>query len=259
MMRILKNREFRFSADKTITALLAASLCFSMSYWQWTRYQEKIVYFESLDRQAQRPTQPLDPGTTRWEDALYGKFLAQGHLDFDHEVVLINRSKDNVMGVRVVTPLRLEHSQAAILVDRGFLPYGDYDQGNVDRYQRSLETQIEGIARPSQSKTFFLAPDIRMPADGSWKARWLRLDVPKMASQLPYPILPVYLEQTNQAGEFPQYDSKVITKPARHLNYTFQWIGFGLFAIFLAAFLQFRPKPPAQVADAGPKPPEHRD
>lgn len=241
-MSYFSKRKFVFSADKTITSLLAAILCFGMSYWQWTRYIEKKGYFATLEEQATKPMSNLDPEAVSWEALYHGKVLIEGSFDFEHEMVLINRSKDDKTGVRVVTPFKLTQTNKAILVDRGFVEYTNYADKNTELYQHADETQIEGLVRPSQEKTFFLAPPTKEPKPGQWVERWLRLEVPMMAKQLPYEVLPIYVEQTNQKGPAPAFDPKEITHPGRHLNYTFQWIGFGLFSIFLALFLQFKPK-----------------
>lgn len=241
---MFKNKQFVFSFDKMFTGILAASLCFSMSYWQWTRYLEKKIYFSQLDAQTGKAPKTLTTIPAEWSDWLLSTLHFEGEFDFEKEVVLINRSMNEQTGVRVVTPFHLKGSDIRILVDRGFLPYKDYAEKNYSTYRFPGETYVEGILRPSQKKSFFLAPSTKTPAPNEWRERWLRLEVEKMASQLPYPILPVFLEQTNQQGPWPLFDPKEITSPGRHLNYTFQWLGFGLFALFLVTFLQFRPKQP---------------
>lgn len=212
-----------------------------MSYWQWTRYLEKKVYFSRLEAQSGKTVAALDSSKQSWEDDLLGTFSVEGAFDFSKEVYLINRSMNEMTGVRVVTPFQVKNSEKHILVDRGFLEYEDYAQKNHQKFQSPQEQSIVGILRPAQQKSFFLAPPIKAPEPGTWKDRWLRLEVDKMAVQLPYPVLPVYIEQTNQALDWPKFDEKEITSPGRHLNYTFQWIGFAFFALFIAFFLQFRP------------------
>lgn len=247
---MLRNRSFRFSQEITVLSTLAALLCYGMGYWQYTRYLEKKIYVAAVEKGEQRGRVALNPNQANWTEQLHSLIHTQGTFDYDHEMVLINRSMGNDPGVRVVTPLELS-SGAHVLVDRGFLPYDLYDKQQVDAYRpRGLQV-LEGTIRPSKTKSFFLAPPPQSPGMNENQDRWLRLDVAAMAETLPYPILPVFVEQTNQQGEHPSYDPKALLPPSRHLNYTFQWASFGTFALFFGFFLQFRPKRPEQASQSG--------
>ena len=240
---MFKKRDFRFSSEITVLAVSAGLLCFSMSYWQYTRYVGKRDYEVTLERQAALGVRTFDQTRTDWSDLLHGATRLRGVFDHERQMVLINRSMHEQTGVKLVTPLKIEGSERHILVDRGFAPYDLYvgDQRELNKLP-GLQT-VEGILRPSQTKQFFLAPPERVPPDHAWKERWFRLDIAVMGEVLPYELLPVYVEQTNQPGPWPVHNPRAVVPSARHLNYTIQWLSFGTFSLFFGFYLQFRKRP----------------
>jgi len=251
---MFKSKKFRFSGEKTVISALAALLCYAMGYWQFTRFQEKRVYFAEVERQEAKGVQAIDPNREDWSEWRYATVRLSGEFDYEREMVLTNRSMANTPGVRVVTPLRLTDGGPAVLVDRGFLPYDRYVDGQRERFQPGGERTVEGVLRPSKTKTFFLAPEQRPPESGEWRERWLRLEIEAMTAQLPYQVAPLYVEQTNQAGEYPVYDPKTVMSAGRHLNYAIQWASFGTFSLFLGLFFQFRRKPQTSENQAAAAP-----
>ena len=233
------NRKFRFSHEITVTSLIAAVFCYAMSYWQYQRYAFKLDYFQILERQQALGVQPLSP-----EDApnqLYGTVRVQGELDFENEMVLLNRSKGNTSGVKVVTPVKIAGSDLHVLVDRGFLPYHLYHERRYEAWRPNASETIEGIVRPSVTPSFFFSPPAKRPGGEEGPGRWVRLEIETMAEQLPYPVLPVYLEQINPSGDALIYDKTEVLPASRHLNYAIQWASFATFGILFGLFLQFRP------------------
>ena len=111
---------------------------------------------------------------------------------------------------------------------------------------------MEGFLRPSQERAFFLSPPETAGKPGEWKERWQRLEIETMAGQMPYPVLPVFIEQTNGRGAYPSYSQREDVSPGRHMNYTIQWASFGTFALLFGAFLQTRP---ARLTKTRPKEP----
>ena len=237
-----RKKQFRFSIEKMLTAMLAAALCYSMSAWQYSRWQGKMVYEDDLVRIEEMGPVPFDPDTADWKTLHHAATHLRGTFENEQTMFLINRSKDGVAGVRVVTPLRVPGSDTRLLVDRGYLPFAQYRAEDHTAWQPSGEQDLAGLLRPSQEKSFSLSPPQNLNKDGSFRERWFRLDVAVMAGQLPYAVLPIYLEQTNQGEGFPMYDAQTVVPSSRHLNYTLQWASFGTFALGFALFLQFRPR-----------------
>jgi len=233
-------RRFHLSIESTIIIVLACSTCYSLSYWQYSRYKGKLAYLDLVERQDQRGRMPLpeDPGD--WEPFHLALVSLEGEFDSEHDCVIINRSKDDRPGVKLITPLRLKGRDETILVDRGFIPYADSDPKVRSKYAVSGTVRLEGRLKPSQDPQFFFAVPQKAPSDGGWKDRWHRLDIPAMAAQLDSSVLPVYLEQTNQTTRYPAFLERAVVSPLRHLNYTIQWASFGTFALGLGIFLQFR-------------------
>ena len=233
------NRRFRFSLEFTLIGLVLASVCFGMGYWQYQRYANKKVYFDTVHAREAEGRHPFDPNQQDWSISHHALVGLTGSFENEQEVVLINRSMDGQPGVKVVTPFRLAGSEQRILIDRGYLPYAMYMSGKVEDWRHEGEVAIEGVVRPSAGKSFALAPSMPAPKPGEWKARWLRLEVDIMASQLPYSLLPVYLEQTSPLGTWPVHDPREVLHPARHLNYAIQWPCFGTLVMLFFMFLQF--------------------
>ncbi len=252
MAGMFKNRTFHFSQERTVISILAALLCYAMCYWQYTRYVGKRAYFGEVETQARLGVQRLDPAADDLEAMRYAIVQVAGEFDYEREVVLTNRSKDSAPGVRVVTPLKIEGSETRILVDRGFLPYRLYAEKRHGDYRPAGRQEVEGMLRPSHRKAFFLAPSTPEPKSGEWRERWIRLEIEKMAAQLPYEPAPMFIEQRNQGEGYPVYDPKTVVSAGRHLNYTIQWASFGTFSIFLGLFLQFRPKKPRRASAEDP-------
>lgn len=247
---MFRNRRFRFSFEITLVAVIAGCTCFALSYWQYERYLAKEIYQEQIAAQAEKGMQAFDAQPQSWEAVYHGQVWLEGTFDHSKQMVLINRAKDNVAGVKVVTPLLLDDGKTSVLVDRGHLPYEMY-RGEVEAdYQVEGVVRVEGLVRPAQRRAFFLSPKQAAPSDEAFKERWHRLEPDVMAAQLPYAVLPVFIEQTNQNGAYPVPDPGEVVHSLRHLNYTFQWLGFGFFALSWGLFMQMRPikKLPAEQA-----------
>lgn len=240
---MFKNRTFKFSPEVSIIAVLAAITCGYLSYWQYTRYEEKKIYFAQVARQQARGLIAFDPATSDWAEAHHAKVTVQGRWDHQHAMLLINRSLGSVPGFKLVEPLLIadgKGGETAVLVDRGFLPLEAVDGGWLTKQGESQTVTVEGYLRPSQQKSFSLAPPEAEPKPGEFKQRWMRLTVENMGKQVPWPLPPVFIEQTNTSGDYPVYNEREIIGPARHLNYCLQWASFGLFGLFLAMMAQLK-------------------
>ncbi len=247
---MFKQRTFKFSPEISILAVLAAITCGYLSHWQYTRYVEKKAYFAQVARQETRGPVPFDPATRDWAGEYHAKVTTTGRWDHAHAMLLINRSLGSVPGFKLVEPLLVadgKGGETAVLVDRGFLPMEDVDGGWLTKQPEHQIAQVEGFLRPSQHTSFSLAPPESKAKPGEFKQRWMRLTVESMAEQLPWPLPPVFIEQTNTGTAYPVYNEREIIGPARHLNYCMQWASFGLFGLFVALMTQLK-KPKAVAA-----------
>jgi surfeit locus 1 family protein len=238
---MFRNRTFRFSIEISFVAVAAAVICFGLSYWQYERYLDKEAYQDQLAAQEALGMQPFDAATENWESVYQGQVFVAGTFDHENQMVLINRSMNNVAGVKVVTPLKVAGSDAYVLVDRGHVPYEVYRGEAEAEYRVQGEVRVEGIVRPPQRRAFFLSPKQSVANADAFKERWHRLEPDIMGAQLSYGVLPVFIEQTNQNGALPVPDPHEVVHSLRHLNYTFQWLGFGFFALGWGLFMQLRP------------------
>lgn len=246
---MFKNRTFKFSPEVSILAILAAITCGYLSHWQYTRYLEKKSYFAQVASQEARGVVPFDPATQNWETEYHAQVTVSGRWDHDHAMLLINRSLGPVPGFKLVEPLLVADGQGgetAVLVDRGFLPMEAVDGDWLSKQVAGETAVVEGFLRPSQHTSFSLAPPEAKAKPGEFKQRWMRLTVESMAEQLPWPLPPVFIEQTNTGKDYPVYNEREIIGPARHLNYCLQWASFGLFGLFIALMVQLK-KPKAVV------------
>ena len=204
--------EFRFSLKVT---LVTGTLAFGMvcaSIWQWDRHLQKQDLISRLHETLTLEPIPIAELLSQkptWDDLTFRRVKLSGTYDFSREAILRNRNLEGRAGVHAITPLKLDSSDTYILVDRGFIPMGREGRDNRAQYHKPERADIFGLVKASAYQKF-LAPADPPAGDGRpWVDQWLRVDIPAMSKQLPYNVLPVYVEIMEDPND-PLLASKIV-------------------------------------------------
>lgn len=204
-------------------------LMVNLALWQLRRLDEKR---SRNDRIAEAvAADPLALGSSS-ELPEWRTVSAGGTYDVAHQVLIRNRSLDGQAGFHVVTPLRLPDGRA-LLVNRGWIPLVSAGSDTpAPPPPPTGPVSVQGRVRASQHKGRFLSPTD--PPDGTLEQLY-RVDIPRISLQVPYPLLPVYVELISTAPEPTGPQPALIPVPVPdegpHLAYAGQWIVFSCCAI----------------------------
>lgn len=173
------------------------------------------------------PDDDLDAaGELQWQPV-----TATGRYDVGAQVLVRNRSLNGAPGEHVVTPLVLADG-TAVLVNRGWVPLPPApDQPPLAPDPPSVEVTVEGRVRATQRRGSFGPRD---PATGVL-SEVNRIDIERLARQVPYPLLPVSIELTAQnpapEGDLPAPLPAPELSDGPHLAYAGQWFLFSIVAV----------------------------
>jgi cytochrome oxidase assembly protein ShyY1 len=185
-------RDYRFLRQPrwiAFTALVLGLvvLMLNLALWQLRRLDERRDRNDRVAAALAAAPVPIGDG----EDvAEWTTVSATGTFDASQQVLIRNRSYQGQPGYHAVTPL-VQADGTALLVNRGWVPL-EGDDGQLDVPSPPAgEVSLIGHVRPSQRKGRFFSPSD--PAEGVLPQLY-RVDVPRIAQQVPYPLLPVYVE-----------------------------------------------------------------
>jgi surfeit locus 1 family protein len=214
-------------------AVIALDLLFlRLGVWQLQRLSERRVANARIVARTEQPAlsltdAPLDPA-----EADLRRAVVAGIYDPAHEIVLRNRTYNELPGVHVLTPLRIAGSDAAVLVDRGWIPY---DDAAPDRRKvfapLAGPVEVHGVLRAAQQRVSSLSPADVTPPGGATLDAWHRVDLSRIQAQMPYPLLPVFLEEepgspSVSSTGFPRPLPNIALSEGTHLGYAIQWFAF---------------------------------
>ncbi|KZT36594.1 hypothetical protein SISSUDRAFT_1071485 [Sistotremastrum suecicum HHB10207 ss-3] len=136
-----------------------------LGVWQLRRLEWKLALIDEVEGRIQADPMILTSPKFTTEDALkeleYRRVLLKGKWDHAHTIFLGPKTRDNVHGYNVITPMVLDDG-SKILVNRGFVSNAMRD--SVAAPQE--EVIIEGFVRPSAVRGRF-TPD-NDPSRGTW-------------------------------------------------------------------------------------------
>ena len=273
---------FRFSLKVTISCLVLATGMTSLSIWQWGRHLQKQELIQELERILLLEPIPLRELVNQkpdWANLTFRRVSLSGTFDFKHEILLRNRSLNKRAGSHVITPLKLDGpGELYVLVDRGFLPLGREEAEQRLIYQHPEHTEIFALIKGSMPQKLFAPQDPEVAPGKPWVDGWLRIDIPNIKKQLPYELLPVYLETMDNPND-PLLVSKIVRKgdagrddilnlsgksnvenfgmdspdaaypiptfdttppPDIHLGYVYEWAFMALLTISIGLIMQFK-------------------
>jgi len=207
-------------------ATLMALMLFA-ARWQWHRYEFKRDRNAAVTARTKLPplpvaaVLPLTASMNAVKPNEWRPVSATGTYEADQQVIIRDRSQDGQGGYHVVTPLQLADG-SVLVVNRGFLDINETTpppppSGPVTVVGRLRTTQTRGSIGP------------RDPATGHLQAM-VRLDVARLAKQIPHPVFPAYVELVTQQPAQGVNDPLPIPVPdddnGPHLSYMIQWIIF---------------------------------
>jgi cytochrome oxidase assembly protein ShyY1 len=195
----------------------------NLGFWQLRRLEERREFNEQVSSRIDLPPEPLDDvatSTTEPDAVEWRSVEASGTYVPDEQFVVVNRSQGGRAGDLVVTPLELDDGRI-LLVERGFVPL-DTDSAPAP----TGDVEIVGRLRPSQERRRGQLSD---PAEGDL-AEVHRIDIDRLAGQLPGPVVPMYVELVSstpaETGPFPEPIEVPELDEGPHLSYAVQWFIF---------------------------------
>ena len=215
-------------------ALAVGALCIRLGLWQLDRLNQRQQRNAEIQSELDRPIVDLVSEAVPPEGLAYRRLRARGVFDPAHEIVLSNRSYSGQAGVHLVTPLRLDGMDAAVLVDRGWISASQVSSEARVGLALPGTVEVVGLGRPSQDEPSIamLADPTRgpdTPATDSWRF----LNLPGIQAQVPYRLLPVIMEASEPVGGYPvpRPQTELDLSEGPHMSYAIQWFAFAAIAL----------------------------
>lgn len=227
---------FRPRLLPTLAMLLVLPLFVSLGLWQFNKARAKAALQAELDQRSQGGVIQLAPPFADPELLRFRHVTVRGRFEPERQILIDNRIHHEQAGYHVLTPLRIEGSDARVLVNRGWIAAGADHAQPPEVATPSGSIELEGIAVLPSRRYFSLAPEA-----AGWHAVWQNLDLKAYAETAGIAPLPVViqLDAASPAGfarEWPRPDERM----EKHLSYALQWAGFAiaLVGFWLVASLQ---------------------
>ncbi len=211
-----------------LTVLIGAA-CIRLGLWQLDRLDERRQRNQAVAAKLEQPVIDLTAGIDPTQDLTYRRLRATGTFDAAHEILLSNRSYSGQAGVHLITPLQISGIGYAILVDRGWIPASQAEEGERREFRLEGTIEVSGIGRPSQSEPSIALLADPTTAEGSPPLlQWRFLHLPSIQKQVPYELLPLVLEATEPIGglALPNPQTEVDLSEGPHMGYAIQWFAF---------------------------------
>ncbi|MEM9774927.1 MAG: SURF1 family protein [Chloroflexota bacterium] len=239
------SRRWRWAS---IAVILGMLFLVRLGVWQLDRLEWRRGL--NAEKLAEMNADPLDLNGDinglPFEEMNNRRIKAVGAYDFANQFYIEAQIFENQPGRYLLTPMLLEGSEHAVLVNRGWVPEAESDFAQFDE----LGT-VEVIGRFQGSQT--LSGDrVTQIEDGN---RIFRIDVGAVDAALSYEVMPVYvLPETEEIVDsmlpyLPKADLSL--DEGNHFSYALQWFSFAiLLAVMYVIFVNRQEKKSeAVVAD----------
>jgi surfeit locus 1 family protein len=214
----------------TLMVLVAVAVMIRLGFWQLDRLEQKRNFNQQV--LAVKNLGALDFREANFDDLdsqIYRAGYAVGEYDFSNQVILSNQSYQDTLGVHLLTPMLVENTGEYVLVDRGWVPFEDYQNGQLDKYDQPGIIDARGIIVGTTDRVGVRSCLEAEPPPGEPLVVWC-VDLEGIQKYLPYTISSVYLIREAIADEAPPVGTtvKIEITEGPHMGYAVQWFSFAL-------------------------------
>ena len=218
----------------TLLVIAGTGVCARLGIWQLDRLEQRRAFNAQVT--SMRASELLDLNASLPEDIASMEWRAvtvTGEYDFENQMALRNQYSEGIYGFHLITPLQFDGG--VVLVNRGWIPAeSDSLPDDWRVYDEPGTVTLTGQIRLGQGKPSFGGVADALPVDGSPLWVWNNLDVTRMSPQMPYPILPIFIQPTTQGDSEPPipYQPNIELTEGSHFGYALQWFTFAVILFF---------------------------
>lgn len=232
---ILGPYRLKLTRSTTMVYLCLMILLVSLGNWQLSRSEEKAALLAQQEQSRSEPSVQLDLRKTNALDTMrYRSVEIQGRFDADHQFLIDNQIRHGKPGYFVMTPLITEHSEQAVLVNRGWIGLNEDRSKLPDVSIRHRQVVIKGRINKFPAVGLKL-PKAEIPTD-SWPAVVQVVDSRVLSDKLGYPLVDFQIEMNSESepGYLREWTVTTTIPPEKHVAYAVQWFGlaFALTVLF---------------------------
>lgn len=228
----LKNYRFKPSLRLTALTLILLPILISLGIWQLHRADYKAHLQAQYNTRAQMPPRWLSLVIPQ-ADNHYLPVKLQGRFDTQHLIFLDNKIHNHQPGYQVLSPLRYDPQQPAVLVNLGWIAQGR-DRSHLPSLKLPTEAVLlAGIIAKLPQKGFALGANTDLHYQ-TWPLRLQQLDKDYLTQKLGYPIQPfMILLAPAQPYGFVRDWAPASLNPQMHLGYAVQWFALAVTLVIL--------------------------
>ncbi len=236
----------------TLLVLAGGAVCVRLGIWQLERLDQRRAFNAHVE--AMQSEAPLDLNTGVPEGLTgmeYRAVVVSGTYDFENQVALRNQFYGDAYGYHLLTPLVLDDTSTsastgsasassaqrlsaggfAVLVDRGWVPAeGNDSPSGWSRYDNGGQAEVRGVIRLGQARAQIGGiPDPTLAPGQTRLDFWYVANLERIAAQIPYPILPVYIQPDPDPADTESpipFQPEIELTEGPHFGYALQWFAF---------------------------------
>lgn len=230
------------SIYKALLIAGALALFVALGIWQLNRAQEKEIIRDRILARSSMPPIELGATTVVTAEDFFRKARATGRYLTEYQVFLDNKVHQGRAGLHVLTPLRIRGSDALLLVNRGWTPWG------MDRQKAPVAVPPAEEVTVTGQLSIPVPNPITLGTDGApegFARVWQNFDMDRYQSLVGAPVIGLVMElesaseMADLVREWPRNEDAWIK---RHQAYAIQWFGIAALFIVIVIFSQRRKK-----------------
>ena len=233
---------------RLITSLLALiffSLFISLGFWQLDRADYKRTLYSDFENRQSGQAIDLNHDNTKLsdkEEIIWRHVNATGEFLEQYQILLDNQVEKGQAGYYVYTPFKLEQSEHAVLVNRGWLSTDNDRTVSPALIMTNDLVNIMGLAK-EEPKTGLLLKNMPPEQMNKGVYRVQRLNINEVAELTKTKLLPyiVRLEPESKHGYRRQWQLPG-SGVSIHNGYAFQWFAFATVLLIIYLVLNIKNK-----------------
>ncbi len=208
---------------RTVIVLCAMGVMGRLGIWQLERHFQRRARNEFVSHQLSLEPVPIDALDLQGDlDNVDMRVVTlMGEYDYENDFVLRGQVLRGRSGVNLITPLMLNDSNMAILVNRGWVPHAILESGDISKFEEYGPVNVSGRIRKSQKN-----PSNSLRSD-DFSREIYQLDIDYLQRYVDYTLMPVYVQKDLGNTSFDDLPQSVPLEfelnDGPHLGYAVQW------------------------------------